>query len=173
MKKLFALLLVAVSLVGAGAYHIVAYASDVSEKYADFKVLPVKFGVYKELNFLRKVKLGAAPYVAPKSLKHISVVWKYDPESFKNVKWGEMESLLKDGYATVVFSSPNDDVWKIANHHDMHKAINGGKADWLNAIREALDGMGIRVVSYSKNLFDKKPTGSLISWDASDFEYGG
>src|SRR5262245_46423393 len=114
------LAVVAFSMFGAG----VALAQDQSSSGGADPGLSdqaaVKIGEYRDLTFMRQVKLGTAPFVNPGLLQSSEIAYKYDAAAAAKTNAQELVRLLQTGQvglakrsdATYTFVQPTSDIWR-------------------------------------------------------------
>lgn len=116
----------------------------------------VREGIYRDLTFMRKLKLGTAPFVNPDLLKTTDVAWVY-PAWQLGVGFAAVESKLEAGEAT--FAVQSNGTYKALDWSAYAKA--GGDV-------EKLKGMKFFILSKSDDLFGVKPAKRVVSWSAGD-----
>jgi len=149
MKKLFSLVFALVIIIAGEG--ILSVSADESDHTAVVPNPPavVKTGDYKELTWYRQLKLGTAPYVNPKLLKHISVAYVYPSGSLSNVDEAKLNSLKDDGI--IVRAVHSDGLWKISDAIHAGSRSEDGSIVWVSTLK-----------AYE----DVEPVKTLVTWNA-------
>lgn len=165
MKKLPAALV----LISVFCFAGVIYAQQTDDMR---KITVLTGGDYRDVNFLRAMKLGTAPFVNPALLEQASVAYKYDPTPVVDSEdWPELVEKvaagkvglgvqMQDGYFV---AAPDDPAWLLAAGIDPGwEMIDSEKLAQILAA--AIGKQKIVLISYDDRLLDKEPVGKVVSW---------
>jgi len=145
-------------------------------------VQPVKRGQYRDLNWFRWVKLGAAPYVNPAEAKRMAVAYRYDATAVRGADAYRDAWLAAFNSGEVQLAAVQDDVY-VVDPLVLEQELLSAKADVsqatlpeniLSAIFSLLElGADVVLISTSPFLPGAEPTGKVVSWDARDWSTAG
>lgn len=160
-----------VAIVGFVAGAMFAFAASADQDTG--KALFLKTGDYRNLTFMRKVKLGAAPYVNPKLLKTSAVIYRYDLESIASAMKSQKAEILaakwEAGAIAPALYHPESGEYELRSVDSVDpkviKAFDSSihkKADlWLAEVLE-----GWVLVGHEKTLDGIKSAAPIVSWNA-------
>jgi len=112
LKRLFLVVFCALSVAGFGGA-IIAADMPASVNTGQTMHAVMKTGDYRDLTFLRKVKLGTAPFVNPQLLGTAAVAYRYRHQDIAAAE--DLEQLVRamsDGTAWIANES-NDNIYKV------------------------------------------------------------
>jgi hypothetical protein len=117
----------------------------------------IKTGEYRELNFWRQLKVGAAEFVNPTLIQNSSIAYKFDPQELYSAAGpGKWKQYLEDGQ--LAWAGNSDGAYRVRN---LDKAEIGRLL-----VADTWPKDMILVASTDKLLGVASKGRPLISWDA-------
>jgi hypothetical protein len=128
----------------------------------------VKVGKYRELNFWRQLKIGAAEYVNPGLFKTSALAYRYDVGKFQ--KQLDLSKLYADvGSGKIAFAngagSDADFIVYEAGTPEWKKIFADFQAHATS--QSAQWSPNYSIVTSMADLYGAHPSGQIVSWDAT------